>query len=176
MIAPITAVILMPTKLSRVIKARDPKFQNDIERASALVTIADTRPTTAVKMAETAIPTMINANDESCDRRFANLNVSEVAANAPNAPHAIAPIDPTCTTPVRTANTVPSDAPAVVPNIEGSANALLQAPCAINPARAKDAPTINAAVTRGIRICHKISLLPGEKSADQKLSICAVPT
>ena len=173
---PTIAVMLIPTKLSRVINANDPKFQNEIERASALVTIADTRPTTAVKIADTAIPTMIKANDDSCERRFANLNVKEVAANAPNAPHAIAPIEPTCTRPVKTASTVPSDAPAVVPSIEGSASALLHAPCAINPARANDAPTISAAVTRGIRICHKISLLPGEINADQKLSICAVPT
>ena len=119
---------------------------------------------------------MINANDESCDRRFANLNVKAVAPNAPSAPHAIAPTEPTCTKPVKTATTVPSAAPAVVPKIDGSANALLQAPCAINPARARQAPTSSAAVTRGIRICHKISLLPGAKSADQKLSIGAVPT
>ena len=41
---------------------------------------------------------------------------------------------------------------------------------------AKDAPTISAAVTRGMRICHKISLLPGDMRADQKLSIWAAPT
>ena len=75
-----------------------------------------------------------------------------------------------------TANTVPSDAPAVVPNIEGSANALLQTPWDNNPANAKDAPTMSAAVTRGMRICHKISLLPGDIRADQKLSILAAPT
>jgi hypothetical protein len=127
-------------------------------------------------MAETAIPTMIKAKDERLARRLANLNVREVAANAPTAPQTIAPRDPTCTNPVMTATTVPSDAPAVVPKIEGSANALLQTPCAIKPAKAKEAPTISAAVTRGIRICHKISLLPGDISADQKLSIGAAPT
>jgi hypothetical protein len=78
--------------------------------------------------------------------------------------------------PVMTATTVPSDAPAVVPKIEGSASALLQTPCANKPAKAKEAPTISAAVIRGIRICHKISLLPGVISADQKLSIGAAPT
>jgi hypothetical protein len=176
MMAPTIAVMLMPTKFSLVMSASDPKFQKEIERASALVTIAETRPTTAVNIAETAIPTMIKAKDESWARRLANLNVREVAAIAPTAPQTIAPIDPTCTKPVMTANTVPSDAPAVVPNIDGSARALLQTPWAIKPASAKDAPTISAAVTRGMRICHKISLLPGDMRADQKSSIWAAPT
>jgi hypothetical protein len=127
-IPPTTAVTLMPTRFSLVISASEPKFQKEIERASALLTIDETRPTTAVKMAETAMPTMINAKDERCARRFANLNVREVAANAPAAPQTIAPIDPTCAKPVMTAKTVPSDAPAVVPKIEGSASALLQTP------------------------------------------------
>ena len=75
--------MLIPTKLSRVIKARDPKFQKEMERASALVTIAESRPTIAVMDADTAMPTMINAKDESCERRFANLKVRDVAASAP---------------------------------------------------------------------------------------------
>ena len=128
MIAPIIAVMLMPTRFSFVTSASDPKFQKEIERASALLTIVETRPTTAVRIAEIAIPTIINAKDESCARRLANLNVREVAAIAPTAPQTIAPIDPTCAKPVMTANTVPSDAPAVVPKIEGSAKALLQTP------------------------------------------------
>ena len=133
-------------------------------------------PTKEVKIADIAIPTMINVKEESDPLIDANLKVSAVVNNAPTVPLAIAPKDPTCTTPELIASTAPKDAPAAVPKIAGSATALLQAPCANKPATPRAAPTITAAVTRGNLICHRISLLPGLTSADQKLSICVAPT
>jgi hypothetical protein len=119
---------------------------------------------------------MINANDESAPRIAANLKVSDVVSSAPIVPQAIAPIVPTSTSPELIARTAPNEAPAAVPRIAGSATALLQAPCANNPATPSAAPTITAAVTRGNLICHRISLLPGLIKADQKSSICVAPT
>jgi hypothetical protein len=157
--------------LSEVIKASEPKLQKEIERASARETIADAMPTNDVKMADTAIPTMIKAKDDNAPRIPANLKVKDVVKSAPIVPQAIAPMLPTSTKPELIARTAPNEAPAAVPRIAGSATALLQAPCANKPATPRAAPTITAAVTRGNLICHKISLLPGFTTADQKLSI-----
>ena len=176
MTTPIAVVIAIPIKLSEVINASEPKLQKEIERASARDTIAEAIPTKDVKIADTAIPTMIKAKDDKAPRIAANLNVRDVVNNAPIVPQAIAPMVPTCTNPELIASTAPKDAPAAVPRIAGSATALLQAPCANKPATPRAAPTITAAVTRGNLICHKISLLPGLITADQKLSICVAPT
>ena len=137
--------------------------------------MADAIPTSAVKIADTAIPTRIKPKDDNAPRIAANLKVREVVSSAPIVPQAIAPIVPTCTRPVLIARTAPKDAPAAVPKIAGSATALLQAPWANKPATANAAPTITAAVTRGNLISHRISLLPGLINADQKLSICVAP-
>jgi hypothetical protein len=95
MAIPITVVIAIPIKFCGVTKARDPKLQKEIERASALETMADAIPTSEVKIAETAIPTMIKVKDERVPRMAASLKVSEVVNYAPIVPQAIAPIVPT---------------------------------------------------------------------------------
>jgi len=102
-----------------VTNAKDPKLQKEIERASARETMADTIPTSAVKIADTAIPTRIKPKDDNAPRIAANLKVSEVVSSAPIVPQAIAPIVPTCTRPALIARTAPNDAPAAVPRIAG---------------------------------------------------------
>ena len=136
-----TVVIATPIKLSAVIKAKEPRLQNEIERASDRDAIADAMPTKEVKIADIAIPTMINVKEESDPLIDANLKVSAVVNKAPTVPLAIAPKDPTCTTPELIASTAPKDAPAAVPKMAGSATALLQAPCANKPATPSAAPT-----------------------------------
>ena len=90
--------------------------------------MADAIPTSEVKIAETAIPTMIKVKEESAPRSAANLKVSDVVRSAPTVPQIIAPIVPTSTKPELIARTAPKAAPAAVPKIAGSATALLQAP------------------------------------------------
>jgi hypothetical protein len=115
-------------RFSEVIKASEPKLQNDIDRASALEAIAVAIPTNEVKIAETAIPTMIKVKEDKAPLNAANLNVSEVASKAPKVPQKIAPTVPTSTNPELMARTAPNAAPADVPRIAGSATALLHAP------------------------------------------------
>jgi hypothetical protein len=67
----------------QVIKAKEPRLQNEIERASDRDAIADAMPTKEVKIADIAIPTMINVKEESDPLIDANLKVSAVVSKAP---------------------------------------------------------------------------------------------
>ena len=66
-----------------------------MERASARLRTADVIPTSEVKMAETAIPTIIKLNDDKAPRKAAYLNVIDVASKAPAVPKANAANEPT---------------------------------------------------------------------------------
>ena len=98
----------------------EPNDQNEIERASGLLTAESVSPTIALRIAETPMPIVINCNAER-----ASENVSKVAAIAPIAAQTTAPAEPMLTKLVSTPSRTPSDAPAEVPRIAGSAKGLL---------------------------------------------------
>jgi hypothetical protein len=88
-------VTVTPIRFSAVTNAKDPRLQKEIDRASARDAMAAAIPTSEVKIADTAIPTMINVKDESALLIDANLKVTAVATSAPAVPEAIAPMLPT---------------------------------------------------------------------------------
>ena len=110
-------------KLLGVTSAKEPKDQNEMERASGREIMERAKPTSAVKIAETPIPIVI-----SCRAERANEKVSNVASRAPIAANTTAPILPIVTILRSTPVTTPIAAPAVVPRIAGSARGLLVDP------------------------------------------------
>jgi len=86
---------MMPIRFSFVTNANEPRLQNEIDLASARLRTADVIPTSDVKIAETAIPTMIKLNEDNAPRIVANLKVIDVASRAPAVPQASAPSEPT---------------------------------------------------------------------------------
>ena len=129
----------------------EPKAQNETERASALSTIEMARPTTALRIADTPMPIIT-----SCIELRASEKTRSVEPSAPIVANTTEPTDPIETTLKKTPRRTPSDAPAEVPIIAGSASGLFAPPCARTPAIASIAPTINAAAIRGARISQMI--------------------
>ena len=167
-------------KSLELVSANEPKFQNEMDRASARVIAVVSNPTIAEIVAETDRPIMTKLRGERFRSSVAKRSVTSVASNAPTAAIAIAPTDPIITTFASTPITTANAAPAEVPKIAGSANGLFVAPCASAPATPRAAPTISAVTIRGIRICQRIWLAPefafGCKSAVNKPSIWLAPT
>ena len=157
------------------VKASEPKLQNEIDLASDRAIAVVKSPTTAEIVADNESPIITKLSGDTLRSRVAKRNVRSVASNAPIAAITIAPTEPITTTFASTPMTTARAAPAEVPNIAGSANGLLVAPCASAPATPSAAPTINAVIMRGIRICQSISaalvFAPGCNKADNKPSI-----
>ena len=174
---------MIPTKVKisngiksfELVKASEPKLQNEIDRASDRDTAVVKRPTTAEMVADNESPIITKLSGETFRSNVAKRNVSRVARRAPIAAIAIAPTEPITTIFVSTPITTARAAPAEVPKIAGSANGLLVAPCASAPATPRAAPTINAVRIRGMRICQRICAAlvsaPGLSSAERKPSI-----
>ena len=167
-------------KSLELVKAREPKLQNEIDLASEREIAVVKSPTTAEIVADNESPIITKLSGDTFRSSVAKRNVSKVASSAPMAAIAIAPTEPITTTFASTPMTTARAAPADVPKMAGSANGLLVAPCASAPATPSAAPTINAVAIRGMRICQRICAAvvsaPGLSRAENKPSISVAPT